>query len=76
MPSPFLPPPADLNPEHRPDWSRRLRTAEQVLASLASTEAPPDPAVVAHLQGYIAGRLTLGQTLARLVDYLAIPPGQ
>lgn len=76
MPSPFLPPPADLGPEQLPVWSSRLRTAEQVLAALAAHNAPPAPAVVSFLQDYIAGRLTLGQALAHLVDYLATSPGQ
>jgi hypothetical protein len=72
MPSPvFLPVPADLDPQQRQSWANRQYVADCAVDFLTARAKPLDGPVVAHLQAYVRGESTLGQSIGRIVDYLS-----
>jgi len=65
----FYPLPDGLSPSQQRAWQQRCQTAGRILAQQAATTGGPDVEVLAHLQPYVQGEITLGQAIGRLLDH-------
>jgi F0F1-type ATP synthase assembly protein I len=67
----FTPPPVGSDSAQHLEWTRRQDVAECILAALAAEGHRCDSPIIACLQPYVSGHLTLGQALGRVIDHLA-----
>ena len=63
--------PLGLTSTQRREWDQRCQTAERILDQHAVISPRADAEVMAHLQPYVRGEITLGQAIGRLLDYQA-----
>ena len=63
--------PDGLTPTQERAWHQRCQTASRIMAQQAATAGGPDAEVLAYLQLYVHGEITLGQAIGRLLDHQA-----
>lgn len=67
----LAPCPAGLPTAQQQAWEQRHQTAARILARQTDPAPAADSAVLAHLQHYVRGEITLGQAVGRVLDHQA-----
>ncbi|TPG66354.1 hypothetical protein [Hymenobacter nivis] len=71
IPSSFHPLPEGLTLSQQQEWYQRCQTARRILAQQVATTGGPDVEILAYLQPYVHGEITLGQAIGRLLNHQA-----